>query len=163
MKQRDAQVQSDFRAMRAEFEKRQAEWVEKVCIDKEKSDAAIRVEQQQSKESEAKWMAFVQQLQDDHVKCQKEADDDHVHCATEIEKQHVQQEERHTEQQWRLRLQPPLQTQVSPPAPPPHVQVHVPPPLPSQLNMLPPAPPPCHLVILLNMLPQAPVVDFAQR
>ncbi len=37
MKQRDAQVQSDFRAMTAEFEKRQAEWVEK-------SEAAIHAE-----------------------------------------------------------------------------------------------------------------------
>ncbi len=43
-KQRDAQVQSDFRAMKAEFEKRQAEWVKKVHVDKEKSDAAIHAE-----------------------------------------------------------------------------------------------------------------------
>ncbi len=43
-KQRDAQVQSDFRAMWAEFEKRQAEWVEKARVDKEKSDVAVRAE-----------------------------------------------------------------------------------------------------------------------
>ncbi len=45
-KLRDAQVQSDFSAMRVEFEKRQAEWVEKVHVDKENSDAAIHAEQQ---------------------------------------------------------------------------------------------------------------------
>ncbi len=41
MKQRDTQVQSDFRAMTAEFERRQAEWVENACTDKEKSSAAM--------------------------------------------------------------------------------------------------------------------------
>ncbi len=44
MQQRDVQVQSDFRAMKAEFERRQAEWVKKACIDKEKSDMAVRAE-----------------------------------------------------------------------------------------------------------------------
>ncbi len=69
MKQKDAQVQSDFWVMTAEFEKRQVEWVKKVCINKERSNAAIRAEQQQSDEqckaSDEKWKAFVQKLQDD--------------------------------------------------------------------------------------------------
>ncbi len=99
MKQRDAQVQSDFRAMTAEFEKRQVEWVKKVHVDKEKSDAAICVEQQRSKESKAKWTAFMQWLRDDQVKHQKEADDDNACRATEIEKQCEQQEEQHLEVQ----------------------------------------------------------------
>ncbi len=46
MKQKDAQVQSDFRAMMAEFERRQAEWVKNARLEKEKSDAAMRAEQQ---------------------------------------------------------------------------------------------------------------------
>ncbi len=33
-KQRDVQFQSDFRAMKTEFEKRQAEWAEKAQVDK---------------------------------------------------------------------------------------------------------------------------------
>ncbi len=39
MKQNEAQTPSDFRAMQAEFKQKKAEWAEKACIDKEKSDA----------------------------------------------------------------------------------------------------------------------------
>ncbi len=133
-KQRDVQVQSEFRAMRAEIEKRQVEWAEKARVDKQRSDAALH---EQQKESNVKWVAFVQQLQDDQAKCQKEVDDDYVHHVAELDKQRVQQEERHAEQQWRLHPQPLLQTQVSLCALPLHMQVCVPSP-PSQLNGTPP-------------------------
>ncbi len=173
------QVQSDFRAMKAEFEKRQVEWVEKVHINKE----ATRAEQQWSKESDAKWMAFMQWLQDGQGQCQKEADDDHVHRAAEIEKQRMQQQEWHIEAQWRLHVSqggaqssalyqchgypsvqvhmPPLPQQLLP-APPPHVQVCIPPPL-SQLNGPQFVPPPPHPLIPVNALLQVPVLDFVQQ
>ncbi len=157
-KQRDAQVQSDFRAMRAEFEKRQVEWVKKARINKEKSETAIHVERQRSdeqhKESDAKWMAFLQQLQDNQAKRQKEADDDYACHATEMDKQHVQHEEWHVKVQQRLHVHAPL--------PLPLQQLLPTPPPPSQSNGLQFAPLPPHPLILVNALQQAPVVDFAQ-
>ncbi len=99
-KQKDAQVQSDFRAMRVEFEKRQVELAEKAHADKERSDAALCEQQRErnmalceQKESDAKWEAFVQQLQDDQVKHQKEVEDDYMHCIAKFDKQHVQHNE----------------------------------------------------------------------
>ncbi len=190
--------------MRAEFEKRQAEWVEKVHVNKETSDTALREQQkehdvalreqqkehntalhEQQKESDAKWAAFVQQLQDDQAKCQKEADDDYAHHIAELDKQHVQQDERHIKAQWRLHVSqtsaqssvlyqfrgdlsvqvhappPPPFLQSLPTALPPHVPVH--PSLLSQLNGLQFAPLLPHPLSPVNMLPQVPVVDFAQQ
>ncbi len=106
MKQRDVQFQSDFRAMQTEFARKQAEWAEASRIEKEKYEASVRVEQQQSDEqrkaADAKWAALLKQLQDDHVKRQKEMEDEHVRREAEIEKKRAQQEERHAKQQRRL-------------------------------------------------------------
>ncbi len=74
----------------------------------------------------------------------------------ELDKQRAQQEEQHVEQQRRL------QTQVSPHAPPLHMQVRALPPL-SQSNGPQFALPLPHLDILVNALPQVPVVDFVQQ
>ncbi len=168
VKQRDAQIQSDFRAMEAEFEKRQAEWVKKACIDKEKRcgySCGVTVEQRtEQTERCEEWMAFVQQLQDDQAKHQKEADDDHAHREAKIEKQCVHQEQWHIEQQWRLHVsQNSMQSSAlynyhSYPS----VQVHAPL-LPSLQQQLPPAPLLRHPSILVNVLPQVPVVDFVQQ
>ncbi len=49
-KQTDAQFQSDFRVMRTEFEKSQAEWAKKARVDKERYEASVHVERQQSNE-----------------------------------------------------------------------------------------------------------------
>ncbi len=130
---------------------------------------------EQCKESNAKWMAFVQQLQDDQAKRQKEVDDDHMCHEAEIEKQCAHKEEGHTEQQRRLCISQNsaqstalyyysssyLLAQARMPLP--HVQVHAPALLPSQLNMSPPAPPPDHPAIPVNVQPQVPVVDFVQQ
>ncbi len=103
MKQKDVQVQSDFRVMRTEFEKRQVEWAEKAHVDQEKYEVSIHVERKwsnkQCKESDVKWTAFMQPLQDDQAKRQKEAEGEHICLKAEVVKQRVQHEERHAEQQ----------------------------------------------------------------
>ncbi len=66
-----------------------------ICAEQQWSD-------EQSKQSDARWTAFVQQLHDDQAKHQKGADDDHMHYEAKIEKLHAQQEEQHIEQQQRL-------------------------------------------------------------
>ncbi len=49
-KQRDAQFQSDFRAMQTAFAKRQAEWLEMSCGEWEKYEASAHAEQRKSDE-----------------------------------------------------------------------------------------------------------------
>ncbi len=192
--------------MRAEFEKRQAEWAETACADKERSEAALCEQQRehdmalreqqresdtvlcdQQKESNAKWEAFVQQLQDDQAKCQKEVEDDYVHRVAELDKQRMQQNEQHIEAQQRLHVSqtsaqssvlyqfcsdPSVQVSVPPPLPfpqslppalLPHVPVCAPPPPLSQLNGPQFAPLPSHPLIPANVLQQVPVVDFVQQ
>ncbi len=83
----------------------------------------------------AKWEAMVKQLQDNFAKQQKEMEEEHAHRSAEMAKQCALQEQRHAEQQQRLCVHTPL----LPPLPPQHMME------------MPP-----------NVLPQAPVVDFAQ-
>ncbi len=127
----------------------------------------------------------MQQLQDDQAKRQKEADDDYACHVTEMDKQCTQQAERHVEVQRRLHVSqtsaqsptlyqfhscPSVQVrallpsflQQLPPMLPPHVPVHAPPP-PSQSKGPQLVPPPPHPLIPANVLPQVPVVDFAQQ
>ncbi len=62
-KQRDAQFQSDFRAMQTEFAKRQAEWLEMLHLEWEKHEASARDEQWKSDErreaADTKWEELV--------------------------------------------------------------------------------------------------------
>ncbi len=53
MLQREAQVQSDFRAMMAEFKWKKVKWAEEWRVNMEKSDAALAALQEKQKESEA--------------------------------------------------------------------------------------------------------------
>ncbi len=141
-KQRDVQFQSDFRVIQTEFAKRQAEWQETSHVEQEISEEAMCMEQWESDEqwkvADAKWEAMVKQLQDDFTMRQKEMEEEHAHRDMEMEKQRVLQEQRHAEQQQRLHAHAPL---LPPPLPPPQHMTKMPP----------------------NVLPQAPVVDFAQQ
>ncbi len=80
--QTDVQFQSDFRAMKTEFEWRQAEWQEKACVEKEQNEVSAHA-----------WEVFMQKLQDDHAKQQKELEEVYRRHDADLEKTRAQQED----------------------------------------------------------------------
>ncbi len=140
--------------------------------------AAIHTEWKQSeekqKDGDAKWAAWVTQLQADLAKKQKEASDDHVRRIAELDQQRMQQDEQYSELQQRMHVsessaQSTILYQCHGD---PSVSVHAPPPLPLVLQQLLPMPHLCMPVHVLQAsqpkgalfaLPQVPVVDFAQQ
>ncbi len=96
-KQRDAQFQSDIRAMQTEFAKRQAEWLETSHIEWGKYEASACEEQwksdEQCKAADAKWEEVMQRLQDGYAKRQEEMDEEQACRDVETEKQRALQKE----------------------------------------------------------------------
>ncbi len=62
-----------------------------LCTKQMESDAAIRAEwinsNEKQAELDAKWVAWVSQLQAEQAKKQKDVSDDFVHCITELKHQ----------------------------------------------------------------------------
>ncbi len=194
--QTEAQNQTDFCAMAAELEKRKAEFAEQqrlaleahekmLCDKQAENDAALRANQvaknaaihtewvqsaQQKTVNDVKWAAWVQQLQADQAKKQKEVTDDFQHRIAELQQRlHVSHSP----------VQPGVlyQSQSSP-----SVLVHAPPPLLPSVQVPSVQRPPMfalmlrvlqpkgvhgaqspHQLIPSNALPQAQVVDFEQQ
>ncbi len=157
----------------AELERKKAAWTEEQRVEAEKSDVALHAKQtenevalhakqmeseatihtewirsdEKQKDTNAKWMAWMNQLQVDQAKKQKEASDDYMRHIADLNQQHAQQDEQYGELQRRLHVS---ESSVQPTVlyqshGNPSVSVCAPPPPPSVSQQLPPMPHPCML------------------
>ncbi len=99
LSQQEAQSQANHRAMAAELEKRKTAFTEERRLEAERNETALRAKQKESnaairaewirsdekqKELDTKWAAWVNQLQADQAKKQKDTNDELTRCITNL-------------------------------------------------------------------------------